>query len=466
MAAVDEIRHDTASLYRFINSVCASCDSREAGRTYPPASDDLLAYIRELGDCTRLFLETFPATVPLDSSYNFYRQKLLTLRSCWFELHQYIKPTADAHTLSLPGPLIEGLLRRFRQLPGFADSRFAVFHIEKLNYLQVVASGVRAIAGQMASIIPNAPSFPSNLGLLGIPYSQGSSVFLNCLIPHEMAHFAYGENGAIRAALLPRLASSLTRAFAGLPPLDPQNIALLMDWLESWTEEVFCDLFAIWLVGPCYSFAFIEIFDLTNILDSAGGLNSFGTSPYSEFFPSHPSSLFRIKQHLALLERLDWWPQFNRTKSHYYKVLELSNSLVDGHFAFSKGQNMGTKALEAFFDVVPAIHEQVNLLMSSLDTGLAEYKVSHHAVQEYLKNGVVPSTIPSIEHSTKVFPSPVTVLNAAYSLYLESLDTLISGIANQDPSSIRDRQKWAEKLESWASKAIEDHGLLISQKAG
>lgn len=226
MSVTDEVRHDTASLYRFITSVCAICDDREGGRAYPLPSDAFLKYIRQLGDCTKLFLESFPTSIPSGSTYNFHRQKLWTLRSCWFELHQYVKPTADAHTLSLPVPLIDGLLRRFHQLPGFADTRFAVFHIEKLNYLQVIASGIRSIAQQIASVIPNAPSFPPDLGLIGIPYSQASSAFLNCLIPHEMGHFVYGETVSIETAVAHGISDSLTKTFAGSPALPPGDMAI------------------------------------------------------------------------------------------------------------------------------------------------------------------------------------------------------------------------------------------------
>lgn len=465
MSFADEVRHDTASLHRFISSVCATCEHREGGRAYPPPSDDFLKYIRQLGDCTKSFLESFPNSVPSGPTYNFHRQKLWTLRSSWFELHQYVKPTTDAHTLSLPAPLIDGLLRRFRQLQGFAGTRFAVFHIEKLNYLQVVASGIRGIAQQIASVIPNAPSFPPGLGLIGIPYSQASSVFLNCLIPHEMGHFAYGETVSIEMALAQGISEALTKAFAGSEPLAPWDMALLVDWLKSWAEEIFCDLFAIWVIGPCYSFAFIEIFDLTNVLNSSNGLNTAGTAPYLEFSQMHPALLFRIKQHLILLKKQGWWSQFDLTKSHYYRVLELSESVANSQFAFSAGQTLGPRALEAFFEIVPLVEQQIDTIMKSLSTGLVEYKKARHLVQQYLQNGVVPSTIPDPDSTTKLFPNLVTVLNAAYSLYLESLDTLISKIDQQDPLLIRDRQKWTEKLEAWTLKAIEDHELLTSQKS-
>jgi hypothetical protein len=463
MSVVDEVRHDTVSLYRFISSVCAACDQREGGRSYPPPSDSFLGYIRQLGNCTKLYLETFPSSVPSGPSYNFHRQKLWTLRSSWFELHQFVKPTADAHTLSLPAPLIEGLLRRFRQLPGFANTCFAVFHIEKLNYLQVIASGIRGIAQEIASVIPNAPPFPPDLGLIGIPYSQASSAFLNCLIPHEMGHFAYGEK-SIGTALAGGIAGSLNKAFAGSSPLDPRDMALLMDWLESWAEEIFCDLFAIWLIGPCYCYAFVEIFDLANVLDSTNGLNASGATAYLEFQQMHPANLFRIKQHVTLLKKLDWWSQIDLTKSHHYKVLDLSQSVSDSKFTFSRGKFLGAQALQAFFEVLPLIEQQLYTVMSGLDPGLVEYKKLFSVVQEYFKNGIVPSTVPDPDNSARVFPSPLTVLNAAYAFNLESLNTLISGIERQDPLSIRDRQKWTEKLEAWTLKAIEDYGLLTRQE--
>jgi len=464
MAVADEVRHDTASLYRFVASVCAICDQREAGRCYLPASDIFLKYISHLGKRTKEFLEIFADSIPTGPTYNLHRQKLWTLRSSWYELHQYVKPTTDAHTLSLPAPLIEGLIARFRNLPGFPDTRFAIFHIEKLNYLQVVASGIRELAQQIASIIPNPPPLPPNLGLIGIPYSQSSSVFLNCLIPHEMGHFAYGEK-AVGSALAPNISSSLNRAFSSqLGTLQPWQMAWLTDLLHSWAEEIFCDLFAIHLIGPCYSYASIEIADLTNVLGNTSGLGRLAAS--CEFSLTHPAFLFRIKQHALLLKTLGWWSEIDFAKSHYYRVLELSDAQADSVFTFPRGQSLGGGALDAFFEVVPMIKEKVANTVLGLDSGLTEYKSLSRLVKEYLKNGVVPSTILHPTDSTTRFPNLVAIMNSGYTFYLESLDSLILGIKNQDPSSIKDRQSWTEKLEMWIMKAIEDHALLTGQKAG
>jgi hypothetical protein len=462
MSVVDDARHDTASLHRFVSSIYKNCDPREGGKSYLPSSDEFFKYIRALGNRTLEFLETFSASITASPSYNFHRQKLWTLRTSWFELHQYIKPAADAHTLSLPGPLIEGLLARFHELADFADTSFAVFHIDELNYLQVIASGIRGIAADMAAIIPNAPTFPEKLGLIGIPYSQSSSVFLNCLIPHEMGHFAYGEK-SIAAALATGISASLNKAFAGIS-LDVQTRKWLTDVLQSWSEEIFCDLFAIWLIGPCYSYAFVEIVDLPNILTPTAGLNVSGAGSSLAFSPMHPGFLFRVKQHVELLKKLGWWSEIDVSKSHYYKVLELSETLPDSSFTFPRGATFAAPALRAFFEVTPLVDQQVRAIMTGIDTGLTEYRKFRPVVQEYFRNGVVPSTILNPGDSTTAFPSPVTVLNSAYTLYLESLDWLISGIQGQDCKLIEHRQKWTEKLEMWTMKAIEDHKLLVGQK--
>jgi len=109
---------------------------------------------------------------------------------------------------------LEALYRKFHLIAGFDKVEFTVFHLNELNYLQVRASWFRQFAQKLASQIPNAPTFPLHLGLIGIPYSQSSAVFLNALIPHEMGHFVFQQRDISRS-LLPEINNCLDAELVG-----------------------------------------------------------------------------------------------------------------------------------------------------------------------------------------------------------------------------------------------------------
>jgi hypothetical protein len=131
--------------------------------------------IRQLGNATKAYLNQFSAKAPKDSRlYQHYRQKLETIRSGWFEFHQFIKPAIDADTLNMPYPLVEALTRRLNGIDGVDKTTFVLFHFHEVNYLQVRVSEIKRTADRLTSIIPDSPPFESDLGMIGIPYSQSS----------------------------------------------------------------------------------------------------------------------------------------------------------------------------------------------------------------------------------------------------------------------------------------------------
>ena len=175
----ETLRNDAAALFSFVDSVCEQCDERVDSQAYPEASRDFFKYIHELGKATKAFLNVFPEKKPADVRlYRFHRNKLETIRWGWFQFHEFIKPAVDADTLHIPYSLINALTRRFSEIQGFGDTTFAVFHFNQLNYWQVRITELREAAEKLAGNIPNAPPFPSDHGLIGIPYSQASSIFL------------------------------------------------------------------------------------------------------------------------------------------------------------------------------------------------------------------------------------------------------------------------------------------------
>jgi hypothetical protein len=188
---VETLRADAAALFSFIDSICQFCVERDSPAYLDP-SKEFFRYIRGLGDATKAYLNIFSEKAPKDPRlYQGYRQKLETIRSAWFEFHQFIKPAIDADTLGMPYPLVEALTRRLNQIKGLEKTKFVLFHLDEVNYLQIRVSEVKRPADRLATIIPDADPFPPDLGMIGIPYSQSSPLYLNCLIAHEIGHFVF-----------------------------------------------------------------------------------------------------------------------------------------------------------------------------------------------------------------------------------------------------------------------------------
>jgi hypothetical protein len=465
MDPVDQVRHDAASLYRFVEDICAFCSADSKYPAYLEANKKFLSHIAELGTATKEYLSSFPSKLPNSpADYKVYRQELATLRGAWSEIHKRVKPAGDADLLHLPAPLICGLLRKLRSAAEFKDVELAVFHTEQLNYLQVIATNFRDTVGRIGSMIPGSKPLPPTLGLVGIPYSQSASLFLNCLIAHELGHFIFGEM-QLKTALAPDIYRILNNAFG---PVASSLTSQQKNWIPTivtdWAEELFCDLFAVFLVGPCYTYAFIEILDVANILKQDGKLDPSAAATHFQFSESHPAILFRLQQQVLMLEKLGWWAEVNSSTSHYMSVLKSSKALTPTEFSFPMFQATQANSVAAAVAISSVVSAMVENTLKTIDCGVSEFNRLREPVSEYLRHGVVPSSVPDPKTHLTVHPSPVTVLNVAYQLYLDEFNDLIRSIAKQDPSSVADRNKWIQRLEMWAMKALDDYELLERQR--
>lgn len=339
---------------------------------------------------------------------------------------------------------------------------FTIFHLNEVNYLQVRASSFRQLAQKLAFQIPNAPSFPAHLGLIGIPYSQSSAVFLNSLIPHEMGHFVYQHLDKANA-LFPKVDAALSAALGATIPTSHDR-RWCLDKLSRWVEEVFCDLFAVWMVGPAYPFAYVELLDLANI-PSVAALPS-APKEHLGFHPSHPADACRLTQHVKFLRKLGWWSHITRFKTNYIHVLRHAEGIAQTEYTFPSDRPLLSDPTKtAFFRLLPFIMDEVRSVVRGLDVGVAGYARHQSAVEDYLHSGVVPSTVSVSKVKSRgrktdfENPDPITVLNVAYKIHLESVEFLLKQVG-ETPRSVRARSEWTTRLELWAAKAFEDHSLL------
>ncbi|SRR6266581_2789024 len=467
---VETLQRDAAGLFSFVDSVCKPCYEEARSAQYLEPSKDFFSYVRELGDCTKAYLNRFAADAPSDKRlYYYYRQKLETIRSVWVELHRFVKSAVDADTLSIPYTLVEALTKRLNLLPGFRKTRFAILQFDELNYLQVRVSELKQTADRLKSVIPDVNPFPEDLGLIGIPYSQPASIYLNCLISHEIGHFVF-QRSELKKKLLPEIEKNLAKILgAKLKTLPADDLDWSKDRLESWAEEIFCDLFAIWLIGPCYALTYIELFGLTTILDPSETSGFKVTAGSKTFIRSHPADLFRLKQHVRLLQRLEWWGEIERINSHFVDVLRNAIAVSENKLEFptrEKDSGYAHETLRAFLGLAPFVASLIADLTKDsegkeIDCGLAEYKKLGGLIEKYLRRAVVPSSVFDGKHHW--YPNAVAILNASMKFYLESLEKLMNDIEGQNTSLAGHRSRWIQRLESLTGKAIEDHQLLIDE---
>jgi hypothetical protein len=379
----------------------------------------------------------------------------------WKQLHQFINPASDADTLNQPTALVSAMVHRTRKLPGLQGADFAIFLTENFDYLQVNPTWIRGAARELAFIV-NADEFPSGLGLIGIPSTQGSALFLNCLVAHEIGEYVYSEK-SLGDQLRPEVRAAIEIVYgASYAAKGKIEQSRLVDTIISWCKELFCDLFAVYLIGPSYTFAYIELFDLPNLLSKGGAVTTTKAQPPIRFYPLHPSHPFRVKYQADLLMRLEWWPQIRDIDSRYVSVLDSLSHLADDDF-IDTDDALTAPLVKAFFKVVPEINAHLGKIMDSSDTGVHEFGQLRKHITQYLQEGIVPSTIRievRNEESRQFTPSAIAILNTFACFYLESVEKLMDRIEDQNPNLAERRVHWIRKLESWTAKALEDVTLV------
>jgi hypothetical protein len=237
-------------------------------------------------------------------------------------------------------------------------------------------------------------------------------------------------------------------------------------WVKTvtvWAMEIYCDLFGILLLGPCFAYAYVEAYDLCAALNPAGTIAPEELQEALAFYPKHPSHYFRVQQQAAFLKESAWWKSVTETNSHVSLLIQQTVEIPnDAHVVGSKYKDGFVWAL---IDLLPQIRSMIGEVFGGVDDGWNEYSQVGKHVKAYLRNGVVPSSLVVREgsESTKpeiTFPSPLVLLNAGVEFYLTELDDLIRSVPKEDETAFDRRLHWVRRIEEWVAKAIEDQRLI------
>ena len=260
--SVDDAVRDATSLHRFITSISRR---QEPERTHRRPTEQFLEYIRQLSGNAEAFLQSFVERVAdpnFDASLvKFERQGLTSVRQFWSALHEFVRPVEEAHSLAIPVALIEHLEDEISRLPNLRGSRLVISHTPELNYIQYPRTDLRYDATVYSGIVSGGPPFPESMALIAIPYSQETSLFSNLVICHELGHFAF-EELALEQGLSSKINEVLRTTLTDYSGLSEPDLSWCRERLKYWSEEIYCDRFAIGLIGPAFSLAYIELFDL------------------------------------------------------------------------------------------------------------------------------------------------------------------------------------------------------------
>lgn len=444
-AGVAPLLHDAATLHTFADFIEQYCREQERSQRYIDASGEFFRYAKNLASGIKLKLRG-----DVERAYRFpkrvsnFRRDMLTFKGYLRLLHTLIKPAADAHTLSIPAPLINLACDHLRHIEGMKESKVVVLLTPELMYFQRPHTHVKLEAARVERLIPEAV-FPVKLGFIELPYSQGPNFFPNLAIYHEIGHFVYEELSTVPSpspqfSLLGSTTDDVLKKFAKLQS-DPQVRKLAERILESWTQEIFCDLLALRLVGPAFSFALVEILAM---------LNSLSREATVTFTQEHPAPAYRLFEHLRFLrQESQWWDAIAHVNAPQKTLLENLAATPRGKYAVYADDV--PKALVSPFlkSIVPAIRELVSQLAPQGTSAVKRFVDERELIEECLSVGVVP-------HASNP-PDPVSIINSAFCFYLTTLPNVVMEFEGAEKENdVEIRSKWTKKLEGWTIKAIED----------
>ncbi len=400
LTPLEALLHKASDLSGFVRKIALYPDDPNGTRARGAGSNEFFDYILELSRGTIEYLDGFPkvqagmvqaglmhsgedtepAKLVLCTAF---RQRLRLIRTLWIFLHPFFKAAGDADDRHVPVALMGALARRVNGVPGLESARFAAFHAGKINDLFVNTSDIRRLGEGLSHLIPDAPPFPDNLGVVGILWSQNTSDLMNTLIARETGHHVFDHAvPAIAEAIEPDIRQCLERSRGTLGEL-----AWSADRLRAWARELFCDLWATWAIGPFYLFAYIDTFDLPRIL-TADGREMHLECAFSTAAPSH---VFRLQQQVIWLKTLGWWDRVSAVRSHYVEVLEAASTVPESAFRFVDSDHSiaAAEALADFFPIAEKIAGIIRALVDADSSAAANLESIETDLAGYLAKGIV-----------------------------------------------------------------------------
>jgi len=340
-----------------------------------------------------------------------------------------------------------------RTLPGLENTIIVVELEGFLNYLHRGQAHLREAIQQLEELLwpKELPAFLDGLGIVGLPYSQSNALFLNCLLYHELGHYVYGKLGLQESANR-LLEPPIIRVF---PSLGRSDCNYLTEKLHPWCEEIFCDLFAVRMIGPMYTFVYADLLGLLGALDP---------KDIPLFSPTHPSDSVRIREQLNLLKSTKWWdyltqkqvPELSRMEPIAYTELPAQPCRDDSVL------ERLPQLVNIFEEIMPGLRSLAEDVVGDRGAAREEFCQEYDDIHACLAHGLVPSTV--VPSDRPVFDHHlVALLNSAFFFDFGAIDQLFEMAEGKQPDSVADQAFLRRRVEEWTLKAAED---LVSQYYG
>ena len=191
-----------------------------------------------------------------------------------------------------------------------------------------------------------------------------------------------------------------------------------------------------------------------------GGTTTAPIASEATFRDSHPAAAYRLGEHVRFLQdaNIGWWHKIGGSSSHYVRLLldaaALPVTTTTYKFVTQYKPGLEKIALDAFFATANDLSATVKATFTGVPSEADVFESQCPLIQEYLSCGVVPSRL--VSDKGVYSPSIVSLVNSAYLFYVDKLDTLIGKIAGAKEECLECRSLWAERVEMWTSKALED----------
>ena len=443
----DSLIHEAASLFRLVDSIDRFVAEQRYRYTYTDGTQSFFKHVRKFAEATRKQVSDIvqqSAKRPGEIETR-HRPALIIQKDRWRTLHTYIKPASDAHTLMLPTPLLELATAQLRQVKGMEGREIVLLLTPDLMYYY------------------NGPesSLSNDLVFVELPYTQGPSLFTNLTIYHEIGHYVYEKltSGELECMSFNELMKTMEERFEkalGSKIKTAPNRAWAKKVFDDWATEIFCDLFAIRLLGPAFSFALIDFLSLIGLMKNGEEL---------AFRNEHPAPALRLREQVRCLRRDGWWEHVAALPSgHVLLLLDLESRDVSKYRFVNNNNDSIPGFTDTFESILPSIYAVVDEIIPASPNTALDFSRRRVEIEECLFNGVVPSKLLEVSHPKS--PSPVSMINAAYCFYLTRLPELMESLEDQYPTNLDQRRIWIERLEAWTLKGIEDYDLLTTSVEG
>jgi hypothetical protein len=223
--------------------------------------------------------------------------------------------------------------------------------------------------------------------------------------------------------------------------------------MRPWLEEVFCDLFAVRLLGPAYTFVFAELFDL---------LGDFRKQRANLYQRTHPAPTVRLHEQLEILrEPLGNWDHVlsSLQPALYSQITTLAakHEEIPTEPMPLECEDVPAEMVRAFKSALPRIRQLAKDVTNDQKRSPEPFLAMRNEIVDCLEHGIVPSTI---YRGTNAEEWCVMLINSAYFLQLGDLENLFSIIAKPDKNDVQQHARIRQRIEQWSLKAIED--ILLS----